>query len=93
MAGGQDLEVLGAGISCGGLVGERDAVVKMHYIAVAFPKGKVYGVARMQHCEGGCMVDCLHNVYSLWCIVYRGVPLIVSINDKRSPVNATKMDF
>lgn len=57
MAGGQDLEVLGAGITSGGLVGKRNAVVQMHYFAVAFPEGKVYGVARMQHCEGGCMVD------------------------------------
>ena len=47
LAGGQDLEVLGAGVSCGGFIRERDAVVKMHYFAVAFPKGKVYGVARM----------------------------------------------
>lgn len=47
LAGGQDLEVLGAGVSCGGFIRERDAVVKMHYFAVAFPKGKVDGVARM----------------------------------------------
>lgn len=47
LAGGQDLEVLGAGVSCGGLIRECDAVMKMHYFAVAFPKGKVYGVARM----------------------------------------------
>lgn len=59
MAGSQHLEVLGAGVSCGGLVGECDAVVQMHYLAVAFPKGKVDGVARMKHCEGGCMMDCV----------------------------------
>lgn len=49
LAGGQYLEVLGAGISCGGFIWERDAVVQMHDFAVAFPKGKVYGVAAVEH--------------------------------------------
>lgn len=38
LAGGQHLEVLGAGISCGGFIGECDAVVQMHGFAVSFPK-------------------------------------------------------
>lgn len=59
LAGGQDFEVLGAGISCGGLVGECDAVVKMHDFARPFPKGDVYRVSRMKHCQRRCMVYCL----------------------------------
>ena len=59
LAGGQYLEVLGAGISCGGFVGKRDAVVQMHGFAISFPKGKVYWVAAVQHGECRCVVDSL----------------------------------
>ncbi len=59
LAGGQDLEVLGAGVASGGLVGECDAVVQMHDFAVAFPKGKVYGVAAVEHSECRSVMDCV----------------------------------
>lgn len=49
LAGGQYLEVLGAGVTSGGLVGECDAVVQMHYLAVAFPEGNVDWVAAVEH--------------------------------------------
>ena len=59
LAGGQELEVLGAGVSCGGFIGECDAVVQMHDFAVSFPKGNIHGVAAMEHRECRSVMDCV----------------------------------
>lgn len=49
LTGGKHLEVLGADIALRGCTRQGDAVVKMHYLAIAFPKGKVYRVAAVEH--------------------------------------------
>lgn len=49
LPGGKHLEVLGADIALRGCTRQGDAVVKMHYLAIAFPKGKVYRVAAVEH--------------------------------------------
>ncbi len=72
LAGGQELEVLGAGVSCCGFIGKCDAVVQMHDFAVSFPKGNIHGVAAVQHRECRCVMDCVcHKVESLGSRVER----------------------
>lgn len=72
LPGGKHLEVLCAYIALRGCARQGDAVVQMHDFARPFPKGDVYWVARMEHCQCRCMVYRLcHKVESLWSKVER----------------------
>lgn len=66
LPGGKHLEVLGADIALRGCTRQGDAVVQMHYFARPFPKGDVYRVSRMKHCQ------CRRMVYRL-CHYENGV--------------------
>lgn len=56
LTGGKHLEVLGADIALRCCARQGDAVMQMNDFARPFPKGDVYRVARMEHCQCRCMV-------------------------------------
>lgn len=59
LPGGKHLEILSADIALRCCARQGDAVVQMHDFARPFPKGDVYRVSRMKHCQRRCMVYCL----------------------------------